>query len=255
MTWSVQKAATQRRQARAMGSVAFRADAPPVGTAACTLSTTSALPASSPRLARRICLVKNQKPASPNMEQTLKKQIANAKEDPALQKILQTALAAVHSRCSSGQAKPSRTKGRNSLRKPVRLWTRWTNLAKTKLMQEAAQTRDALREELATVSDCLSALGAFVQRVRTHIKELPLPKTPVATVSGVLMHHAGSASASGAPIRLLLAFTKNKAEEGDSEARFLCEKMELTHCDTQGAAEQRRDDVRGERKTVVALDG
>eukprot|EP00971_Amphidinium_carterae_P206223 4092346-Amphidinium_carterae.1 len=63
----------------------------------------SALLASSPKLERRTHLAagvpaKNPKPATNNMELTLKKQIAPAKEDPALEQILPTALAAVQSK-------------------------------------------------------------------------------------------------------------------------------------------------------------
>eukprot|EP00971_Amphidinium_carterae_P260903 5175960-Amphidinium_carterae.1 len=60
----------------------------------------------------------------------------------------------------------------------------------TKIMQEASQKRDAL-------------VAVYLRLERLPKEELPLPKTPVATVSALLE---------------MLAFTKAKAEDGDLEA-------------------------------------
>eukprot|EP00971_Amphidinium_carterae_P040447 793807-Amphidinium_carterae.5 len=79
-------------------------------------------------------------------------------------------------------------------------------------MQEAAQARDAFREELAM--DGLLALGAFAQ------EDLQLNQN--ACCNCVWGADTGPASPDRAP------FTKNNAEQGDSEACLLCEKMELT---------------------------
>eukprot|EP00971_Amphidinium_carterae_P113041 2239031-Amphidinium_carterae.1 len=79
-------------------------------------------------------------------------------------------------------------------------------------MQEAAQARDALREELVTIYLRLERLA-----------ELPLPKTLVAIVSGVAQDQEVLVE--------MLAFARAKADEDDKGAQVICKKIEQTQDD------------------------
>eukprot|EP00971_Amphidinium_carterae_P114110 2261215-Amphidinium_carterae.1 len=84
------------------------------------------------------------------MEQTLKKQIADAKDEPALQMILQAALPAVQAK--KRDALPVKAQRAQPLAQMRTLPDKMDQ--QTKLMQHAAQKRDALRGKTWLPSTC-----------------------------------------------------------------------------------------------------
>eukprot|EP00971_Amphidinium_carterae_P296006 5879483-Amphidinium_carterae.2 len=124
----------------------------------------------------------------------LRKQVAEAKDNPALKEHLEAALAAVTTKKT--QALPVKDRRAKLLAQANAITTKMDQ--KTKLIQEAAASRDSLREELVEV----------LLHVRLLPKEeLPLPK------------EAPRAPASFAVLGPLVAFARERASQGVPDER------------------------------------
>eukprot|EP00971_Amphidinium_carterae_P335306 6471097-Amphidinium_carterae.1 len=126
-------------------------------------------------------------------EQLLKKQIAEAKDDPELKEHVEAALAAVTAKKTN--ALPVKDQRAKLLAQAKAIANKMDQ--KAKLTQEAMESRDSLREELVE-------------------EELPLPKTEPL-----------KPPASFQAIESLVAFAQKEANNGDKEAQSILESKEL----------------------------
>eukprot|EP00971_Amphidinium_carterae_P226825 4498476-Amphidinium_carterae.2 len=151
------------------------------------------------------------------MENMLKKHLAAAQDSPALQSTLKEALLAVQQQKRDALSLSDK---RAHFCAQIRALSAKMD-QHTKIVQEATEAREQLKEELITVCLRLEKLPS---------EELPVPKlaaAPSYTGQGEPAQHDGLGNPAPTPATLLtlMACAKNKAREEDEEAQRVYDQL------------------------------